>query len=388
MKPNWALLFVCLSARALYLPTKIRIRQWGWLPSDRGPTVLITNHQHMDEGENVIRRLFFRDPWKRIVMVNSRRTFETGFFAARLPWTAPFTRKLNLTKLWLGFGIYPVENHLHARSLTSLAEEIRSAHGDIALDDVLAPETLAKLGLTGRRLDELWTPQHFASAQTTIKLSHLREPYRSEAIANFRATLASDVATVVEAVRDDGTLYVTPEGDFSRDGRMHRMRAGMVDPMLPFAEPWLCAIAYDPFRGRRLSMLYRIVRPADPTDFGTSRAAARPVTTSALLSTFLLEAPMPFTLADATRAVRRQIDALPAGVFVDPELFAAPEAVTAEAAALLVARGTLAPDGAGYRLTERRGDARFPHVADMVTFQRNMLEETLATAQRLATAPA
>jgi hypothetical protein len=35
-------------------------------------------------------------------------------------------------------------------------------------------------------------------------------------------------------------------------------------------------------------------------------------------------------------------------------------------------------------LTETRTDARFPHVADMVAFQRNMLEETLAAAARLA----
>ena len=44
----------------------------------------------------------------------------------------------------------------------------------------------------------------------------------------------------------------------------------------------------------------------------------------------------------------------------------------------------LAGDGPRYRLAETRVDARFPHVADMVTFHRNMLAETLAAAARLA----
>jgi hypothetical protein len=61
-----------------------------------------------------------------------------------------------------------------------------------------------------------------------------------------------------------------------------------------------------------------------------------------------------------------------------------PDAVVTEALTVLVRLRMLAADGARYRLTETRADARFPHVADMVTFQRNMLEETLAAAARLA----
>jgi hypothetical protein len=378
------LLFLATGVRYCYLPTKIRIRQWGVLPNPRGPTVLITNHQHVDEGEIVYSRTFLRHPHIPIVAVNSRRTFETGFFAARLPWTAPFMRHVNPSPLWHALSLLPIENHLHSRALISLAEEARRVHGDIPLETLLAGDVVANLGLTGCTLADLWKPAHFARAQATVKLANLKQPYRREALENFRATMTADIATVVERVRAGATFYVTPEGDFSHDGFLRPLRNGLTDAVLPVAEPWLCAIAYDPFRGRRLSMLYRIVRPARPGDLTTSLAAARAVTTSALLATFLCGVDAPFAAAAAREAVRARLDALPAGAFVDPELRRDPDAVVAEALSVLVRMGFLAADGPRYRLTETRADARFPHAADMLSFQRNMLEETLAAAARLS----
>jgi len=383
MKTNPVLLYASSTARRLYLPAKMRVRQWGALPAPRGATILITNHQHVDEGETVYTRTFLKHPHIPITAVNSRRTFETGFFAARLPWTARFTRRINPSGLWLRFGLLPIENHLHSRPLISLAEEIRAKHGDLPLESILPDDVLRQLDLQGRHLADLWQLAHFARGQTVVKLANLKQPYRREALENFRATMTSDIAAVVERVRAGATFYVTPEGDFSHDGRMRPMRNGLTDAVAAVADPWLCAIAYDPFRGRRLSMLYRIVQPADPDDFGTSLAAARAVTTSALLATFLCATPGPFEASAAQGSIRAQLATLPANVFVDPELERAPELVVTEALTVLVRLGMLAAEGRRYRLTERRTDARFPHVADMVTFQRNMLEETLAAAGRL-----
>jgi hypothetical protein len=383
LKTNPLMQFAATAARRLYLPSKIRIRQWGALPAPRGPTVLITNHQHVDEGEIVFARTFLKHPHIPIIAVNSRRTFESGFFAARLPWTAPLTRTLNPTGLWLRLGLLPIENHLHSRALISLAEEIRAKHGDLPLATFLPDDVLATLDLSGRRLADLWTPAYFARAQETVKLANLKQPYRREALENFRATMTADIADVVQRVRDGATFYVTPEGDFSHDGRMRPMRNGLTDAVLPVADPWLCAIAYDPFRGNRLSMLYRVVRPAQRDDLGSSLAAARPVTTSALLATYLAGTDAPFAAGDAQRAVRKQLDTLPANVFPDPELLRDPDTAVSEALTVLVRMGILGADGTRYRLTGARADARFPHVADMVTFQKNMIEETLAAAARL-----
>ncbi len=383
MKQSWLLLAVTYVVRHTWLRFKIRIRQWGRLPEDRGATVLITNHQHMDEGEIITARTFLLHPWKRLLMCNSRRTFETGFIAARLPWSARFTRGVNLSGLWAAYGVLPIENHLFSRPLISLAEELRAAHGDLALDAILPAESIARLGLEGRSLSDLWKLENFMPAQEWVKISHLKQPYRREVVANLRTVTQSDVDAIVECVRSGATFYVTPEGDFSGDGRMHPMRGGIVDALAPFADLWLCAVAYDPFQAGRLPMLYRVVRYDRAAELGVALAAARAVTTSALLGTYLFDAPETFAAEDAVRAVRARLDALPDNVFVDPELRDAPDSTVVSALAALRKRGTLSGDPAGYRLTATRTDPRFPHVADMIAFQRNMLDETLASAARL-----
>lgn len=384
MKPNWLMMATAYSVRQVYMKSRIRVRQWGRLPANRGATVLITNHQHMDEGEMITARTFLLHPWKPLVMCNSRRTFETGFIAARLPWSARFTRSVNLSALWDCFSILPVENHLFSRPLISLAEELRSAHGDLSVDAILPSETLAALGLTGRSLGDLWKLENFMKAQAWIKIAKLKQPYRREVLENLRAVNERDLAGIVERVRAGATFYVTPEGDFSRDGRMHPMRNGIVGALAPLADLWLCAVAYDPFRTGRLSMLYRVIRYGGVADVGTSLAAARPVANSALLAAFLSEAPETFANADAVRAVRARIDAIGDDIFVDPDVRRDPEAAVLDALAALLKRRTLVVDGEGYRLTAYRSDPRFPHVPDMIAFQRNMLDETLASAKRLA----
>jgi hypothetical protein len=384
MKPNWTITAITYGVRQVYLSFRVRVRQWGHLPADRGATVLITNHQHIDEGEMVTARTFLLHPWKPLVMCNSRRTFETGFIAAELPWTAWFTRRMNLSGLWGAYGIFPIENHLFSRPLISLAEELRAAHGDLPLEAILPPETLEPLGLEGRVLSDLWRAADFMRARAWVKVAKLKQPYRREVLEKLRVVTERDIAAIVERVRTGATFYITPEGDFSRDGRMHPMRGGIVEALAPFADLWLCAIAYDPFRGRRLSMLYRVLRYEGAADIGTALAGARPITTSALLAAFLLGAPKTFVAQDAVRAVRERLDSLPGNVFVDPELRRAPDAAVIDALANLRKRGTLASDDERYRLTPHRADARFPHVPDMIEFQRNMLDETLASARRLA----
>jgi hypothetical protein len=158
---------------------------------------------------------------------------------------------------------------------------------------------------------------------------------------------------------------------------------GIVERLVPLARVWFAAIAFDPFRGRRLSLLYRIVEPAGPHDLATSLAAARPVTTSALLAQWLLAVGLPFSDDEARDGVMRLRDALPRGAFVDPELTREPQACIDEALARMTRRELLVADGGRRRLGERRGDARFPGVTDIVAFQATFLGETVEALRRL-----
>ena len=380
-----AIVAVIWLTRGLYWPLRMRIRQWGRLPRRRGATVLIANHQHEDESEIVCERAFAGGPWKRpLYTASSRRMFEPGFFALRMP-ALRFARRWNASRALLSFGLLPLENELSSRPLLSLAHAVRAAHGDLALVDVFRPPALLPLGPDAQRCSDLLSPRFFQAAQRHVKLSWLNEPYRSEALAATRALVEEDIARIRAIVQRGRTFYVTPEGEYSTTGTMRPLR-GIVTHLTPIAEPWLAAIAFDPFRGRRLSMLYRILRPADPHDLAASLAAARPVTTSALLGAFLAQRTpeAAFAAQDAIDAVRAARDALPAGMFVDPELMRDPRRCVRDALATLARRGTLLREGGGrYRLGASRTDRRFPGVKDVVAYQAAFLEESVAAARRL-----
>jgi MFS family permease len=380
------LLTLIYLARAPYRIAKLRVRQWGRLPFRRGPTILIANHQQEDESEVVVLRALAGGPWKApIFTASSRRMFERGFIAARIPWTAPVTRSLNLGSFFRTIGLNPLENQLSSRPLASLALEVRRAHGDLPLEDVFRPDVLASLESGVRRLSDVEQPAHFDAGQQLTKLSAMRDPYRREAMAALRAGVESDIAHIVDLVRRGATFFVTPEGFYSTDGRLQPLK-GIVERLVGLGEIWFAAIAFDPFRGRRLSMLYRVVRPAAPADLATSLAAARPVTTSALVAGALARLPASFSAADLVRTASDLRNGLPALLFVDPEFDADRARAVGEALRTLLAHGTLVADGTGYVRAGPYRDPHFPDVADLLSFQAVFFGETVDAASRLATA--
>ncbi len=383
---------LAIAVRQPWLTTRVRVRQWGRLPFRRGPTLLVANHQHEDESEIVAGRAYAQGPWRRPVFTaSSRRIYEPGFFAERMPWLAPFARELDAGPLFMAIGMLPLENELSSRPLASLARDVQRAHGDLGLDEVFRAEALAALGPGARRLSDLPRPEFFAAAQARTRLSLLREPYRREAVAALRAGVQADIARIADVVRAGATFFVTPEGFYSTDGRMRPLK-GIVTHLVPLADVWLAAIAFDPFRGRRLSLLYRVVPWTKRGDLATSLAAARPVTTSALLATWLAawraeRGDEPFARGAVADGVVRVRAELPKRLFVDPEFDVARERALDEALGLLAARGTLARDGERYRLGETRTDPRFPGVEDVVAYHATFLAETVAAARALDATP-
>ncbi len=380
----WSVLLVGLTSaiRQPLIATRIRVRQWGRLPLRRGPTVLIANHQHEDESEIIVERTYLQSRGRPAFTASSRRMYEPGFFAIRMPWLAPLMRGVNAGPLFVAIGMLPLENELSARPLRSLALDVHARHGDLPLELVFRPDALAALPAGARTLADLLAPAFFIAGEARVRLSHVLEPYRREALVALRAGVDADIARIVDVVRRGATFFVTPEGFYSTDGRMRPLK-GIVEHLVPLATVWFAAIAFDPFRGRRLPLLYRVVQPAAPADLATSLAAARTVTTSALLATWLLAVDLPFGAHEAADGVVRLRDALPRGAFVDPELARDARACVDDALANLAARGLLLDDGGRYRRGARRTDPRFPGVADIVAYQAAFHAETVAALERL-----
>ncbi|MEO7040567.1 MAG: MFS transporter [Candidatus Elarobacter sp.] len=387
--PLQSILIVALTSliRQPIISARFRVRQWGRLPLHRGPTLLIANHQHEDESEIIVERTFAQGPWRNAYTASSRRMYEPGFFATRMPWLAPLMRDVNAGPLFVMLGMLPLENELAARPLRSIAHALRVAHGDLPLADVFRPEALAVMPSNAQQLSDLFVPAAFEAAQRYVRLSHLLEPYRREQITALRGGVSADIARIADVVRRGATFFVTPEGFYSTDGRMRPLK-GIVDQLVPLATVWFAAIAFDPFRGRRLSMLYRLVQPANRNDLAGSLAAARPVTTSALLASWLLAVDLGFEADEAVAGVVRARDALPPAAFVDPELRGDAERCVRDALERLCARGTLARAGTRYVLGEARTDSRFPGVLDVLEYHATFHAETLAALRRLAASPA
>jgi hypothetical protein len=172
-----------------------------------------------------------------------------------MPWLG-FMRTVNAGPLFLALGMLPLENELSSRPLRSLAQDLHARHGDLPLDAVFRPEALTTAPPGATTLTELLAPSFFVAGDVRVRLGYVREPYRRELLDALRASIDADVARIVGVVERGGSFFVTPEGFYSTDGRMRPLK-GIVEHLVPVGDVWLAAIAFDPFRGRRLSMLYR-----------------------------------------------------------------------------------------------------------------------------------
>jgi len=361
---------------------RLRVRQWGRLPMRHRRTVLVANHQHEDESELLVERAYAQSFGRTLYTASTRRMYEPGFFALRMPWLG-FMRGVNAGPLFLAMGMLPLENELSSRPLRSLAQAVYAQHGDRALELVFRPEALTIAPAGATKLSDLLAPAFFVAGDTRVRLSYVREPYRKELLVALRAGVDEDIARIVDVVQRGASFFVTPEGFYSVDGRMRPLK-GIVEHLVPIADVWLAAIAFDPFRGRRLSILYRVLPYDRSAPLATALAAARPFTTSALLAAWLLAVDLPFDAHEAIDGVVRLRDGLPRGAFVDPELMREPERCVREALDVMAERDLLHGDGTRYALGTRGGDRRFEGVTDIVAYQATFATETITALRTLS----
>ena len=368
-----------------YYRLAYRIRGWGSLPRRRGPTLIIANHQHDLESAVIVASLALSSfSWRYpIFTVSSRRMWEPGFFAERIPWLSFALRTVNAGSLFSAIGLQPIENDLHSRPFVSLAYTLYRRHGDLPLHDVFRERAIARLPRHLQTLADVFKPSSFRAGRSMASLSELREPYRSEALAVTREDIELDLAHFEQLQRDGATIFSTPEGSYSGDGKMQRLR-GVLTRLAPLAQIYPCGISYDPFVGRRLSMLYRVVPSVSELPLDVQIKRARPVTTSALLSTWLHERQSAFSPGEAASALRAQLAELPRVLFVDPELRRDPDRMTRAALDGLARLGALQRVEGGLFLTEQRKHPQFPRTRDMIEYQHNFHAETLAAAYHSA----
>lgn len=376
--PRWlAVLFV-----NLYYHSAYRIRGWGSLPSHRGPMLLVANHQHEVESVVIVARTTVAArSWRYpIFTVSSRRMWEPGFLAERIPWLSFFLRGINLGPLFSVMGMQPIENELRTRPFVSLAHTLVQRHGDMAVGDVFLERALARLPSGVKRLSDLLSPKYFRPGRTVATLSELREPYRSELIEATREQLEADVARFERLQRSGAIIFLTPEGFYTGDGKMGRLR-GILWRLAPLAPICAVGISYDPFVGRRLSLLYRMAPAVEGLPLDVQLKRLRPVTVSALIATWLRNGVASFTEGEAIEAVDSQLATLPSTLFVDPELCRRPKAVVGAAIAGMRRLGMVRLQGRQYVLTEQRSHPQFPRARDIIDYQANFHEETLDGAR-------
>lgn len=375
-----------LGLAQLWYLNAYRVRGWGRLPLRRGATLAIANHQHDLDTTGVIMRLSVQGPWTRpIFSVASRRLFEPGFMGIRLAWLQPLLRPADWSPLFRILGMLPIENEPRRRPVAAIGNALYVRHGDLAIDDVFEQRAVEGLDLEpGARLRALFMPVRYVrSRDKVVSLSSVREPYRSEMVERLRAQVDEDLARIEDVLRAGGTLYLTPEGRYTQDGKLSRFRMAL-DRLAGLAKIYVLPTSYDPFIGRRLSLLYRVLPAQDPSDLRSSLCAPRPITASQLLGSWLMRRDGAFREQDALAEIVRALSDLPRDAFVDPELAADPARMVRRALPAMAGFSILAAESGSYKLAAVRRHPQFPLVPDIVAHQSNMFAETVAALKKLA----
>ncbi|HEY2475744.1 MAG TPA: MFS transporter, partial [Candidatus Cybelea sp.] len=127
----WPLRFAAVLSNYAWDHSAYRVRTWGKLPRRRGPTLIVANHQHDFESPAIVSTTTVHSgSWRHpIFTASSRRMYEPGFLADRLPWLSFFFRGLNAGKMMMALGMLPLENELGSRALAAFAWTVQRRHG-------------------------------------------------------------------------------------------------------------------------------------------------------------------------------------------------------------------------------------------------------------------
>lgn len=164
--------------------------------------------------------------------------FQVGFLARvvqRPAWFSHMLRPFNVGVILRGVGVHPLDS-LHLRPAETWIREALHTDGDAAIGELLSPAMTQTLATqTGQTVDTL-AAQRASSLLAWRYFPFLQEEVGSEifTLASHRraelrvlATAKEQLADCVEWLRNGGSLYTSPEGRLSADGRLSPFRAGL-----------------------------------------------------------------------------------------------------------------------------------------------------------------
>ena len=164
--------------------------------------------------------------------------FQVGFLSriVRKPaWFSRALRPLNVGVVLEGVGVHPLDS-LHLRPMETWIREALVEEGDASIGEMLASATIQTLAeqtsqaykrLAARPLSALLAWRYFPLLQAQAGAEIFAPAAHRRAELRVLATAKRQLADCVEWLRRGGSLYTSPEGRLSPDGRISPFRAGL-----------------------------------------------------------------------------------------------------------------------------------------------------------------
>jgi len=276
-------------------------------------------------------------------------SFQVGFISrivAHPDWFARLLRPISVGPILRAVGVHPLDG-LHLRPAETWIREALGAEGDASAGAFLAPDAVRRIAaesresadaLAARPLSALLAWRYFPSLQPLIGPELFRMPARRRAELRVLAAAKRQLAECAAWLREGGSLYTSPEGGLSPDGRLGPVRAGLARILRdapPDTRVLPIAIVYDFMTtgrprmwidlapaiegGARLPRL-ELERRLRTAWLGAARFTCTQLASAVLMRRLEREEP-PLGVADLANAVRaRGADLAAAGRRVDPRL--------------------------------------------------------------------
>ncbi len=194
--------------------------------------------------------------------------FQVGFLSriVRRPvWFSHMLRPINVGPILRGVGVHPLDS-LHLRPMEVWIREALRVDGDTSIGELLASATVEKLAtqtdtpaatLASRPASSLLKWRYFPLLQAEVGPEIFAPAAHRRAELRVLATAKEQLAGCVNWLRAGGSLYTSPEGLLSTDGRLSPLRAGLTRVLRaapPDTRVQPIAIIYDFMAAGRLRM--------------------------------------------------------------------------------------------------------------------------------------